>query len=49
MGAIVVMLIVLGGTILFIVPGIVWWITYSFYSYFIVEKKVSAMESFAIE
>lgn len=38
-------LIVVGGLILFIVPGIIWSIKYKFYPYFIVEKNAGIWES----
>lgn len=38
-------LIVVGGLLLFIVPGIIWSIKYKFYPYFIVEKNAGIWES----
>lgn len=38
-------LIVLGGTILFIVPGIIWGIMFQFFPYFIVEKNAGPVEA----
>ena len=38
-------LIVLGGTILLIVPGIIWAIKYMFFSYFIVDREVGPVEA----
>lgn len=38
-------LIVLGGYILLIIPGIIWSIKFSFYSYLIVDKNVGLMDS----
>jgi len=38
-------LIVIGGLILLIVPGIIWAIKYQFYVYLIVDKKMKVMES----
>lgn len=38
-------LIVLGGYILLIVPGIVWTIKYQFYSYFVVDKGMGPLEA----
>jgi uncharacterized membrane protein len=43
--AILVGLTVLAGFILLIVPGIVWWVTYMFYSYFVVDKKAGPVEA----
>ncbi len=43
--SLVYLLIVLGGLILFIVPGIVWAIKYRLYGYFILDKNARAMES----
>lgn len=44
-GMIVYGLIVLGGLILFIIPGIIWAIKYQFFGYFIVEKGTGIKES----
>lgn len=38
-------LMVLGGLILFIVPGIIWAIKFQFYPYFIIEKKLDPVEA----
>ena len=38
-------LIVLGGLILLIVPGVMWAIKYQFFSYLIVDKKMGIMEA----
>lgn len=38
-------LIIIGGTILLIVPGIIWAIKYQFYGYFIIEKGLSPVEA----
>ncbi|MEW6572492.1 MAG: hypothetical protein AB1374_02505 [Bacillota bacterium] len=38
-------LIVLAGTILLVVPGIIWGIQYQFFSYFIIDKKTGVIES----
>ncbi len=38
-------LIILGGYILLIIPGIIWSIKFSFYSYLIVDKNASLMDS----
>lgn len=38
-------LIVLGGTLLFIIPGIIWGIKYQMYPYLILEKNMSALEA----
>lgn len=39
-------LIVVGGLILFIIPGIIWSLKYQFARYFIIDKKMGIMESF---
>lgn len=44
-GSILVSLTVLAGFALLIVPGLVWWVTYSFYSYFIIEKGVGPVDA----
>jgi len=44
-GAILYQLIVLGGTILFIIPGIIWGIKFQFFSYFIVDQKIGPWEA----
>lgn len=38
-------LIIFGGTLLFIVPGIIWGIKFSLYPYFIVEKRLGPIEA----
>lgn len=38
-------LIVLGGTILLVVPGIIWAIKYMFYTYFIVDQELGPIEA----
>ncbi len=38
-------LIIFGGILLFIVPGIIWGIKFSLYPYFIVEKKLGPIEA----
>ena len=38
-------LIVLGGLCLLIVPGVIWAIKYGFYGYFIVDRKLGAVEA----
>jgi uncharacterized membrane protein len=38
-------LIILGGMILLIVPGVIWGIRFSYYSFFIVDKRAGIMES----
>ena len=43
--SLVYMGIVIGGLILLVVPGIVWAIKYRLYGYFILDKRVNAMES----
>lgn len=45
LGAIVYGLIVIGGLILFIVPGIIWAIKYQFFSYLIVDKNMGPLEA----
>lgn len=40
-----ILIIAIGGTILLIIPGIVWWVTYSLYSYRIVEHGSRAVAS----
>lgn len=44
-GSILVSLTVLAGFILLVIPGLVWWITYSFYFYFIVEKGAGPVDA----
>ncbi len=44
-GTILYFLIILGGLILLIVPGIIWAIKYQFYVYLIVDKKMRVLES----
>ncbi len=43
--SILYMLIVLGGFILFIVPGIIWNIKFQFYPYFIIDKGMGPVEA----
>jgi uncharacterized membrane protein len=38
-------LIIIGGFILLIVPGVIWGIKYSYYAYFIIEKNASPLEA----
>jgi len=45
LGSILYGLIVLGGTILLIVPGIIWGIQYMFFSYFIIDEDLGPMEA----
>ena len=45
LGAILYGLIVLGGLILLIVPGIIWAIKYQFFAYLIVDKNLSPMKA----
>lgn len=45
LGSIVYSLIVLAGLILFIIPGIIWAIKYSYFSYLIIDKRMSPMDS----
>lgn len=44
-GTILYSLIVLGGTILLIVPGIIWGIQYAFYGYLVIDGKLRAMDA----
>jgi len=44
-GSILYRLIVLGGIILLIIPGIIWAIKFQFFSYFIVDKGLGPIES----
>jgi uncharacterized membrane protein len=44
-GSIIYTLIVIGGLILLIVPGIIWAIKYSYFSYLIVDKNLEPMEA----
>ena len=44
-GAFLYGLIVLGGTILFIVPGIIWGIKFSLFPYFIVDRELGPIEA----
>lgn len=44
-GGILYFLIVIGGVILFVIPGIVWGIKYQFYPYFVVQGNATARES----
>ncbi len=44
-GALLYGLIVLGGTILFIVPGIIWGIKFSLFPYFIVDSELGPLEA----
>lgn len=41
-------LIVVAGLLLFIVPGVIWAIKYSFYDYYIVDKDANIWESFLL-
>jgi uncharacterized membrane protein len=45
LGSILYGLIVLGGFILLIVPGIIWAIKFQYYGYFIIDKKLDAIEA----
>jgi uncharacterized membrane protein len=45
LGSIIYGLIVCGGMILFVVPGIYWSIRYRFFSYLIIDKKMNAWEA----
>jgi uncharacterized membrane protein len=45
LGAILYALIVIGGLILLIVPGIIWAIKYQYFSYLIVDKNMKPMEA----
>jgi uncharacterized membrane protein len=44
-GSILYTLIVLAGLILFIIPGIIWAIKFSFYQYFIVDQECGSLEA----
>ncbi len=44
-GSFLYFLIVLGGLVLLIVPGVIWGIQFSFYSYFIVDKGMGPIEA----
>ena len=44
-GLILYRLIVLGGMILLIIPGIIWAIKFQFFDYFIVDKKLGPIEA----
>lgn len=44
-GSILYRLIVLGGTILLIIPGIIWGIKFLFFDYFIVDKRLGPIEA----
>jgi uncharacterized membrane protein len=43
--AVIYMLIILGGLILLVVPGIIWGIKFSLFPYFMVEKELGPVES----
>jgi len=45
LGSLLYFVIVLGGLILLIVPGIIWAIKYQFFAYLIVDKNLSPMEA----
>lgn len=45
LGSILYVLIVLGGLILLIVPGIIWAIKYQYFSYLIIDKNMKPMEA----
>lgn len=45
LGSLLYSLIVLGGLILLIVPGIIWAIRYQFFPYFIIDKKCKVFEA----
>lgn len=44
-GVLLYSLIVLGGLILFVIPGIVWAITYQYVPYLIIDRKLSPLEA----
>jgi uncharacterized membrane protein len=44
-GTVLYVLIVIGGLILLIVPGLVWAVKYRFYGYFIVDKRMKPMDA----
>ena len=45
LGSVLYGLIVVGGFILLIVPGIIWAIKFQYYGYFIIDKKLDAIEA----
>jgi uncharacterized membrane protein len=45
LGTLLYLAIVLGGLVLFIVPGIIWGIKYQFFAYLIVDKNMKPMEA----
>ncbi len=45
LGSLLYGLIVIGGLILFIVPGIIWGIKYQYYAYLIIDKGLSPLEA----
>jgi uncharacterized membrane protein len=45
LGSLLYLLIVLGGFILLVIPGIIWGIKYSFFTYLIVDKNLGPMEA----
>ena len=45
LGSLLYILIVIGGLILLIVPGIIWAIKYQFYGYAIIDKKMNAFDA----
>lgn len=44
-GSILYGLIVLGGFLLLVAPGVIWSLRFSFYTYFIIDRKMTAMEA----
>lgn len=44
-GSILYALIVLGGLILLVIPGIVWAVKYQFWAYFLVDKRIGPVEA----
>ena len=44
-GSVLYTLIVLGGLLLLVAPGVIWGLRFSFYSYFIIDQKMTAMEA----
>jgi uncharacterized membrane protein len=44
-GTILYVLIIVGGLILFIIPGIIWMVRFQYFGYFIIDKKKGPIES----
>lgn len=45
LGSLLYSLIIIGGLLLFIIPGIIWGIKYQFFAYLIVDKKLGPVEA----